>query len=162
MIKGCDLTGQVIWWCDMRVSRALSWVELHPWAQQRREGETSLHNSLKLDRSQHSWKSFYVFTENVRHTTVLCLLGRKTLTIGFWGERGLALVASVGVCKTAKLFGAEGKTWAPPPTPQRPILTSRRAGIGEGEQEKSVPLPMASSSCCSLCCRASSLLVYSS
>ena len=43
------------------------------------------------------------------HTTVLCLLGRKTLTMGFWGERGLALLASVGVCRTARVLGAEGK-----------------------------------------------------
>lgn len=100
--------------------------------------------------------------ENERHTTVLCLLGRKTLTMGFWGERGLARLASVGVWRTAKLQGAEVKAWAPPPNLQPPILTSRIAGMREGEQEKSVPLPVASSSCCSLCCRASSLLVYSS
>lgn len=78
--------------------------------------------------------------------------------MGFWGERGLIRLLSMGVCRTARLLGA----WAPPPMPQPPILTSRRAGMGEGEQGKSAPLPIASSSCCSLCCRASSLLVYSS
>ncbi|TNN45103.1 hypothetical protein EYF80_044686 [Liparis tanakae] len=86
----------------------------------------------------------------------------KTLTMGFWGERGLARLGSMGVCRTDKELGAEGKACAPPATPQSPMLTSRRAGMAVGEQEKSVPLPMASSSCCSLCCRASSLLVYSS
>lgn len=50
-----------------------------------------------------------ILTEDIRHTTVLCLLGRKTLTMGFWGERGLARLASTGVCRTAKELGAEGK-----------------------------------------------------
>lgn len=82
--------------------------------------------------------------------------------MGFWGERGLDRPLS-GVCRTAKVLGAAlWKLGARPPPPQPPILTSNRVGTGDGEQERSVPFPMASSSCCSRCCRASSLLVYSS
>lgn len=92
-----------------------------------------------------SW--FWVVLMGRLRTTVLCLLGRKTLTMGLCGDRGLARVASPGVGSTARLLE----------------VTEEVTGVTEVVTAGAEPKPLvASSSCCSLCWRASSLLVYSS
>lgn len=85
-------------------------------------------------------------------TTVRCLLGRKTLTIGFCGDLGLIRERSEGFCSTDKDEGAK----------DREEGTEDKVISEERDDEESVPFPNDSSNCCSLCWRASSLLVYSS
>lgn len=87
-------------------------------------------------------------------TTVLCLLGRKTLTIGFCGDLGLLRDTSVGFWKTERDEGSTERL-----EEEEDVTVSVDAEL---ETEKSVPFPRDSNNCCSLCWRASSLLVYSS
>lgn len=102
------------------------------------------------------WKTQRKSNDDIKSwlTTVLCLLGRKTLTIGFCGDLGLLRDTSVGFWKTERDEGSTERL-----EEEEDVTVSVDAEL---ETEKSVPFPRDSNNCCSRCWRASSLLVYSS